>query len=78
MFIGLGLRISHCPFWVVLQGLDWVGDLVNLLPLAQRTKTLINGVDGRTWVVGREYSGLLIVWRYSSEEAQKKEVLLIM
>ena len=28
---------------------------VNLLPLAQRTKTLTNGDDiGRTWVVGRE------------------------
>ena len=28
-----------------------------LLPLAQRTinKTLTNGVDGRTWVVGREF-----------------------
>ena len=29
--------------------------LVNLLPPAQRTKTLTNGVVGRTWVVGREF-----------------------
>ena len=29
--------------------------LDNLLPLAQRTKDLTNGVDGRTWVVGREF-----------------------
>ena len=29
--------------------------LVNLLPLAQRTKTFTNGVDGRTWVVDREF-----------------------
>ena len=27
---------------------------VNLLPLAQRTKTITNAVDGRTWVVSRE------------------------
>ena len=25
------------------------------MPLAQRTKTLTNGVDGRTWVVSREF-----------------------
>ena len=31
------------------------GRLVNLLPLAQRTKTLANGDDGRTWVVGRVF-----------------------
>ena len=29
--------------------------LVSLLPSAQRTKTFTNGVDGRTWVVGREF-----------------------
>ena len=29
--------------------------LVNLLPLAQQTKTFTNGVDGRSWVVGREF-----------------------
>ena len=31
--------------------------LVNLLPLAQRTinKTVTNGDDGRTWVVGRAF-----------------------
>ena len=31
------------------------GRSVNLLPLAQRNKTLTNGVDGRTWVVRREF-----------------------
>ena len=35
------------------------GRLVNLLPLAQRTKTLTNGDDGRTWVVGREFESLV-------------------
>ena len=29
--------------------------LANLLPLTQWTKTLTNGDDGRTWVVGREF-----------------------
>ena len=29
--------------------------LVDLLPVVQRTKTFANGVDGRTWVVGREF-----------------------
>ena len=29
--------------------------LVNLLPIAQRTNALTNGVDGRTWATGREF-----------------------
>ena len=29
--------------------------LVNLFTLAQRTKTLTNDIDGRTWVVGRGF-----------------------
>ena len=29
--------------------------LVNLLPVAQRTNALTNGVVGRPWVVGREF-----------------------
>ena len=29
--------------------------LVNLLPVAQRTHAFTNGVDDRPWVVGREF-----------------------
>ena len=49
------VEIRSVPGGVSVMRLRLGRRLVNLLPLAQRTKTFTNGVVGRTWVVGREF-----------------------
>ena len=48
-----GFANQHLPENVMRLGLG--RRTVNLLHLAQRTKIFTNGVDGRTWIVGREF-----------------------
>lgn len=50
-----GIVYVHRPlFSLVVYGSVWVGDRVNLLPVAQQTNILTNGGDGRTRVSRRE------------------------
>ena len=43
------------PFMLIVIRLSLGRRLVNLLPVAQRTNALTNGVVDRPWIVGREF-----------------------
>ena len=52
-FIAEVVNIEHVKLVVIRLSLG--RRLVNLLPVAQRTNALTNGVFNRPWVVGREF-----------------------
>ena len=56
-FSGMNWAVGGaCAFWCAdVIRLSLGRRLVNLLPVAQRTNALTNGVVDRPWVVGREF-----------------------